>query len=86
MNTDDAASAPPAAARRPSTMTLALAAALMLACRARALLRGRVAPSVEDLEALAEPALGHRMALKYDPTGETPALPELIRTLANRAR
>lgn len=59
--------------------------ALMLACRARALLRGRLAPSVEDLEALAEPALGHRMALKYDPTGQTPALPDLIRTLANRA-
>ena len=58
--------------------------ALMLACRARALLRGRLAPSVEDLEALAEPALGHRMSLKYDPTGETPSLGELIRTLSTR--
>lgn len=58
--------------------------ALMLACRARALLRGRLAPSVEDLEALAEPALGHRMSLKYDPTGETPSLSELIRTLSTR--
>tara|TARA_B100001179_G_scaffold231664_1_gene222148 strand:- start:926 stop:1960 length:1035 start_codon:yes stop_codon:yes gene_type:complete len=60
--------------------------ALMLACRARALLRGRLAPSVEDLEALAEPALGHRMSLRFDPTGETPKLPDLIRTLAARKR
>ncbi|MAP96431.1 MAG: AAA family ATPase [Ponticaulis sp.] len=58
--------------------------ALMLACRARALLRGRLAPSIEDLEALAEPALGHRMSLKYDPTGETPSLAELIGILATR--
>ena len=60
--------------------------ALMLACRARALLRGRLAPSVEDIEALAEPALGHRMALRFDPTGEAPTLPKLIETLATRKR
>ncbi|MFC6198632.1 AAA family ATPase [Ponticaulis profundi] len=59
--------------------------ALMLACRARALLRGRLAPSVEDLEALAEPALGHRMAMRFDPSGKTPSLPELIQTLAAKA-
>ena len=59
--------------------------ALMLACRARALLRGRLAPSVEDLEALAEPALGHRMAMRFDPSGRTPSLPELIQTLAAKA-
>jgi MoxR-like ATPase len=41
--------------------------ALMLTCRARALLRGRYAPSIDDVEALAEPVLGHRMELKYDP-------------------
>ena len=34
----------------------------MLACRARALLDGRLAPSVEDVLALAEPVLRHRMA------------------------
>lgn len=56
--------------------------ALMLACRARALLRGRLAPSVEDVEALAEPALGHRMALRFDPSGKTPPLAELIQSLA----
>ncbi|NBC14814.1 MAG: AAA domain-containing protein [Gammaproteobacteria bacterium] len=59
--------------------------ALMLAARARALLRGRLAPSIEDVEALAEPALGHRMAMRYDPTGEAPGLGELINDLARRA-
>ncbi len=59
--------------------------ALMLAARARALLRGRLAPSIEDVEALAEPALGHRMAMRYDPTGEAPGLAELINDLARKA-
>ncbi|MEO1787682.1 MAG: MoxR family ATPase, partial [Pseudomonadota bacterium] len=59
--------------------------ALMLAARSRALLRGRLAPSIEDVEALAEPALGHRMAMRYDPTGEAPALPALISDLARKA-
>ena len=39
--------------------------ALMLAVRARALLDGRFAPSVEDVLALAEPVLKHRMALTF---------------------
>lgn len=59
--------------------------ALMLAARSRALLRGRLAPSLEDVEALAEPALGHRMAMRYDPTGNAPALNELINDLARKA-
>jgi len=59
--------------------------ALMLAARSRALLRGRLAPSLEDIEALAEPALGHRMAMRYDPTGEAPALEALINDLARKA-
>lgn len=59
--------------------------ALMLAARSRALLRGRLAPSLEDVEALAEPALGHRMAMRYDPTGSAPALSELIDDLARKA-
>ncbi|MEL6388247.1 MAG: MoxR family ATPase, partial [Pseudomonadota bacterium] len=59
--------------------------ALMLAARSRALLRGRLAPSIEDVEALAEPALGHRMAMRYDPSGEAPALPALISDLARKA-
>src|ERR1700736_6382749 len=39
--------------------------ALMLACRARALIDGRYAPSLDDVIALAEPVLQHRMALSF---------------------
>ena len=59
--------------------------ALMLAARSRALLRGRLAPSLDDVEALAEPALGHRMALAYDPTGQGGSLSSLIQELAAKA-
>ncbi|MDQ2066909.1 MoxR family ATPase [Xinfangfangia sp. CPCC 101601] len=41
------------------------AQALMLTVRARALLQGRLAPSVEDVAALAPACLGHRMALSF---------------------
>jgi MoxR-like ATPase len=41
------------------------AQALMLAARARALVDGRLSPSLEDIAALAEPALKHRMALTF---------------------
>src|SRR5499427_6893663 len=39
--------------------------ALMLAVRAKALLDGRLAPSADDVMALAEPVLKHRMALSF---------------------
>ena len=38
---------------------------LMLAARARALLDGRLAPSLDDVLALAKPVLKHRMALNF---------------------
>ena len=41
------------------------AQALMLAVRARALLDGRLAPSIADVADLAKPALTHRMALSF---------------------
>ncbi|MGY9056537.1 MAG: AAA family ATPase [Alphaproteobacteria bacterium] len=41
------------------------AQALMLASRARALLDGRYAPSLDDVAALAAPVLRHRMGLTY---------------------
>ncbi|ULB08514.1 MoxR family ATPase [Cereibacter azotoformans] len=41
------------------------AQALMLTVRARALLSGRLAPSVEDVAALARPVLSHRMQLNF---------------------
>ena len=39
--------------------------ALMLAVRVRALMDGRLAPSIDDLLALAAPTLRHRMALNF---------------------
>jgi MoxR-like ATPase len=39
--------------------------ALTLCARARALYEGRLAPSVDDVKALAEPVLQHRMALTF---------------------
>jgi MoxR-like ATPase len=41
------------------------AQALMLTVRARALLQGRLAPSAEDVVAMARPILSHRMALTF---------------------
>lgn len=41
------------------------AQALMLAARARALLKGRLSPSLDDVLALAAPILRHRMALTF---------------------
>ncbi len=41
------------------------AQALMLAGRARALLDGRLTPSIDDIKALARPVLRHRMALGF---------------------
>jgi MoxR-like ATPase len=59
--------------------------ALMLACRARALLRGRLAPSTEDVAALAEPVLKHRMALSFAARADGHTLEGLIKSLADRA-
>ena len=39
--------------------------ALMLACRARALIDSRFSPSVDDVLALAPPVLRHRMAVSF---------------------
>ena len=39
--------------------------ALMLAVRARAVMDGRLAPSIDDVLALAHPVLRHRMALNF---------------------
>ncbi len=39
--------------------------ALMLTCRAKALIDGQLAPSIDDVLALAKPVLQHRMALNF---------------------
>ena len=55
--------------------------ALMLASRARALLEGRLAPSVDDVLALAEPVLKHRMALNFSARADGVTIEDVIRRL-----
>jgi MoxR-like ATPase len=52
--------------------------AFMLAVRARALLDGRFAPSVEDVVALAHPILRHRMALNFSARAEGTTIAQVI--------
>ncbi len=59
--------------------------ALMLAVRARALLRGRLAPAVDDVAALARPALAHRMQLSFGARAEGLDIDTLVDDLAERA-
>lgn len=54
------------------------AQALMLTVRARALLDGRLAPSAEDVAALARPVLSHRMALSFAARAEGVELTQVI--------
>ena len=54
------------------------AQALMLACRAYALLQGRLAPSVEDVLTLAYPALVHRMSLSFAARAEGIKIEDVI--------
>ena len=51
---------------------------LMLAIRARALLDGRLAPSVDDVLALAGPVLRHRMALNFAARAEGVTVDDVI--------
>ncbi len=57
---------------------------LMLAVRARALLDGRLAPSVDDVLDLAEPILKHRMALTFAARAEGRTLSDVVRQLKSR--
>ena len=54
---------------------------LMLAIRARALLDGRLAPSVDDVMALASPVLRHRMALNFAARAEGVTIDDVINRL-----
>ena len=60
------------------------AQALMLAARARALVDGRLSPSLDDIRALAEPALKHRMALTFAARAEGETTPAVIARLVER--
>jgi MoxR-like ATPase len=55
--------------------------ALMLACRARAVMDGRLAPSVDDIVALAGPVLRHRMALNFAARAEGVTIAQVIERL-----
>jgi MoxR-like ATPase len=57
---------------------------LMLAVRAKALIDGRLAPSVDDVIALADPILRHRMALTFAARAEGQDLASIITRLAAR--
>ena len=59
------------------------AQALMLTVRAKALLDGRLAPSPEDVIDMAEPVLGHRMALNFAARARGDNLADLIRETAS---
>jgi MoxR-like ATPase len=57
------------------------AQALMLAVRARALVHGNLAPSLDDVAALAQPVLVHRMALGFAARAQGADLRGLIASL-----
>ncbi len=58
--------------------------ALMLTVRARALLDGRLAPSIDDVIALAEPVLKHRMALTFAARADGETVEGVIGKLKSR--
>jgi len=60
--------------------------AMMLCVRARALYDGRLAPSVDDVHALAQPILQHRMALTFAARAEGIHIRDVIARLVAKAR
>ena len=58
--------------------------ALMLAVRARALLDGRLSPSIDDVAALAAPTLRHRMALNFAARADGTTIPQVVERLVAR--
>jgi len=58
--------------------------ALMLTVRARALLKGRLAPSAEDIMELARPVLSHRMALTFAARAKGESISGLVGRVAER--
>ena len=60
------------------------AQSLMLMVRARALLQGRLAPTIADVRALAQPVLGHRMELTFAARARGDSLADVIATVCDR--
>ena len=57
---------------------------LMLVARAKALLDGRLAPSIDDVIAMAEPVLKHRMALTFAARADGETITGVIGKLTSR--
>jgi MoxR-like ATPase len=55
--------------------------ALMLAVRAKAMIEGRLAPSIDDVIELAEPVLKHRMALTFAARAEGMQMSDMVAKL-----
>ena len=60
------------------------AQALMLASRARALIQGRLSPSLDDVAALALPVLKHRMSLHFAARADGETVPAVVGRLIER--
>ncbi|NLR96751.1 MoxR family ATPase [Rhizobium sp. P38BS-XIX] len=60
--------------------------AMMLCARARALYEGRLAPSIDDVHALAEPVLEHRMALTFAARADGMSVRDVIAGLVKQSR
>jgi len=60
------------------------AQALMLTVRAQALLDGRLAPSAEDVRAMAVPVLEHRMALSFAARARGENIQHIIHSVADK--
>jgi MoxR-like ATPase len=60
--------------------------ALMLCVRAHALYDGRLAPSIDDVAALAVPILQHRMALSFSARAEGTKVQDIITALVDRIK
>ncbi len=58
--------------------------ALMMGARAKALMDGRLSPSIDDVIELAEPVLKHRMALSFAARAEGVTLPQIIKQLTEK--
>jgi MoxR-like ATPase len=56
----------------------------MLATRARALVDGRLSPSLDDIIALSVPILKHRMALTFAARAEGETVTNIVTRLASR--
>ena len=58
----------------------------MMAARARAVLDGRLSPSLDDVLALAKPVLKHRMALNFAARADGITLDDVINRLCEPLR